>query len=436
MTENVLPHSVVRFLTMHVLQVGPVPRRVGGRNTGGVANHIWDLSRQLTDEGYDVSVLAHNLYESRSNAVVRDGVKIYGVNWRRLAKRFGALFSPAELYAVNRDYFGQFSPTERAKYLAYHLHCRSVFAELSPDVIHNHHLGFKCPIVHHERNVTLDGEPPILTSVHGFHGMMFGDECSKANHERLIRDGYALSSNLLLNSSQVRDEATELLPDLESKRYAVGINGIDGKRYRPFAGQSGGATEISEGTDEPADRSEIGDSDEITTLLYVSRLEERKGIFTLLDALSDGFPGTDVRCLVVGDGEERTAVERRIADHGIEDMVEMRGFVSELVDCYNEADVLVVPSYHEDFGLIYAEAMSCGTPVVGTTNVPESVIPNADVGVRVPPKDPDLLRDAIRDAVRTEWDAEKIRDHARTFHWERKIEEYDDIYADLVNGEF
>lgn len=413
-------------MTMHVLQVGPVPRRVGGRNTGGVANHIWDLSRQLTDEGYDVSVLAHNLYESRSDPVVREDVEIYGVNWKRLGGHLGTVSAPGDLYAVNRDYFGQFPPAERAKYLAYHLHCRSVFAELSPDVIHNHHLGFKCPIVHHERDATLDADPPILTSVHGFHGMMFGDERSKANHERLIRDGYALSSNLLLNSSQVRSEATELLPDLESKRYAVGINGIDGQRYRPNGGAGvTGTREDGEGTgDEPA------------TLLYVSRLEERKGIFTLLDALSAEFSASDVRCLVVGEGEERPAVERRITDHGIGEMVELKGFVPELADYYDEADVLVVPSYHEDFGLIYAEAMSCGTPVIGTTNVPESVIPNESVGFRVPPKDPASLRDAIRTAIRTEWDTETILDHARTFHWERKIEEYDDIYADLVNGEF
>ncbi|WP_266080475.1 glycosyltransferase family 4 protein [Haladaptatus caseinilyticus] len=397
---------------MNVLQVGPVPKRVGGKNTGGVANHLWDLSTNLVANGYEVNVLAHNLYDSTCNPTTKDGVRIYGVDWKRTVTNTDTYRSAGDLLSVNREYFGQFPPVDRIKYLVYHLHCRSVFERIDPDLIHNHHLGFKCPIVHHERNVTLDGEVPILTSVHGFHGMMFGDEKSKADHETLIRDSYALSDNLLLNSSQVLDEANHLFSDLDKKEYYVGINGVDGEKYHP--------------TGKPLDTTDQ------TTLLYVSRLEERKGIFTLLDALSDGFSPENVRCIVVGDGEEKPEVERRIETNRIEDVVELKGFVPKLVDYYNEADVLVVPSYHEDFGLIYAEALSCGTPVIATTNVPESLIPNEEIGLRIPPNDSDRLVDAIETASHKEWNTAKILDHARTYHWRNKIADYNEIYTDLV----
>ena len=110
--------------------------------------------------------------------------------------------------------------------------------------------------------------------------------------------------------------------------------------------------------------------DEKMVILYVGRIEPLKGIDLLLNAfaLLDNTAGT--RLLVVGgrpgqDGE-LGRLKSMALELGIEDLVTFTGAVghTELPDYYSAADVFVLPSYYESFGLAALEAMACGTPVV------------------------------------------------------------------------
>ena len=109
-------------------------------------------------------------------------------------------------------------------------------------------------------------------------------------------------------------------------------------------------------------------------LLYVGRVQQLKGPDLLLRAVAcleeDEKHGLQV-LIVGGDRDEDVELVqlRELAqDLGISDMVSFIGMVEQkqLSLFYSAADVCVVPSHYESFGLVAAEALACGTPVVAS----------------------------------------------------------------------
>ncbi len=136
-------------------------------------------------------------------------------------------------------------------------------------------------------------------------------------------------------------------------------------------------------------------------MLTVARLsvhDRYKGVdrvLRLMPALRSRFP--DLVYLVVGDGDDRPRLAALARDLGISDAVRFAGRVpdEELVDHYRLADLFVMPSSKEGFGIVFLEAMACGVPAVGL-DVDGSVDPLslAPLGHAVPEAEllPTILR--------------------------------------------
>ena len=107
-------------------------------------------------------------------------------------------------------------------------------------------------------------------------------------------------------------------------------------------------------------------------ILYVGRIEPLKGLDILISALTLMEDTSDTRLVIVGGELGKDAEIKRlkslVRDLDLEEMVTFAGAVSHtaLPDYYNAADVFVLPSYHESFGLVALEAMACGTPLVAS----------------------------------------------------------------------
>jgi glycosyltransferase involved in cell wall biosynthesis len=140
-------------------------------------------------------------------------------------------------------------------------------------------------------------------------------------------------------------------------------------------------------------------------ILFVGRLAEKKGVRYLLDAM----PGVlsqapDATLVIVGDGPLRDELEQQARDLSITHRVRFLGAKrpEDLPAYYNTADVFVGPSIvaeggdTESFGLVFAEAMACGCPVVAS-NVGgiSDLVRNEETGLLVPQKDPGALALAI-----------------------------------------
>lgn len=143
-------------------------------------------------------------------------------------------------------------------------------------------------------------------------------------------------------------------------------------------------------------------------LLTVGRLsssERYKGheqVFACLPALRAEFP-TMIH-VVAGEGDDRARLEARAAElTGAPDSVRFLGYVpdAELPDLYRLADLFVMPSSDEGFGIVYLEAAACGLRVVGGAGGGSGdAIPDSRVGLTVDPRDQEALMAAIRSQLR------------------------------------
>ncbi len=132
--------------------------------------------------------------------------------------------------------------------------------------------------------------------------------------------------------------------------------GVDVNRFRPL--------------DQAQCRAKLGIGRE-RVLLYVGRLERLKGVDILLRAMSQLEHSAGVKLLIIGgsaNSPELARLQRMAKDLRIDRQVRFLGTVphTELPVYYNAADVCVLPSYYESFGLAALEAAACGKPVVAS----------------------------------------------------------------------
>ncbi len=134
-------------------------------------------------------------------------------------------------------------------------------------------------------------------------------------------------------------------------------------------------------------------------LLTVGTLTHRKAPDVLIEALArlKDLVWTSV---LVGSTDRDSAVTTKvralIAQHGLGDRVALRGEMDDLSFAYDSADVFVLPSRHEGYGMVFAEAMARGLPIVAcAAGAVTGTVPR-DAGLLVPPDDPEALANALR----------------------------------------
>lgn len=178
------------------------------------------------------------------------------------------------------------------------------------------------------------------------------------------------------------------------------------------------------------------------SVLYAGRLCERKGLPLLLEAMSilrGRHPGAKLH--VIGEGALRAGLEQTARRLGIADRVEFLGKVgeAELAGWYNRAEVFVLPSLFEGFGIVCVEAMACGTPVVaarapGVTDI----IEDGRNGLLVD-RDPARLADAVASLLADGGLARALagegrRDVLEKFNWAQIADRFADLYRRLVTA--
>jgi len=180
---------------------------------------------------------------------------------------------------------------------------------------------------------------------------------------------------------------------------------------------------------------------EIPQLVSVSRLVRRKGIHHLLTALSRlQKAGYAFSLRIVGDGNYRTELEQIRDRLGLFGCVQFMGYApyENLPAMYQQADLFVLPSLTESFGQVFAEAMACGLPVVGTTvgGIPE-VVGQEQRQWLVTPGDVDALTDLLTTVLQSpeRWRQMGMRNATyirQRFSWARVASDYAALYAEVI----
>lgn len=142
-------------------------------------------------------------------------------------------------------------------------------------------------------------------------------------------------------------------------------------------------------------------------VLYVGRFDPRKGIETLVraSAQSQAFSEGNLKLVIVGgscpdrlDGQERSRIEHIVQETELIEKTLFTGQVKHniLPFYYAAADVCVIPSYYEPFGLVAIEALACGTPVIASdVGGLKFTVLSGKTGLRVSPDNVAALSTAI-----------------------------------------
>ena len=136
-------------------------------------------------------------------------------------------------------------------------------------------------------------------------------------------------------------------------------------------------------------------------LLCVATLTPRKGHTVLIDALAQ-LTEFDWQCDCIGglahDPRHADAIAARIRDQGLEDRIQLLGERAQdkLGDAYDQADLFVLPSHYEGYGMVITEAVSRGLPVITTTGGALAYTLPRGAGIGVAPGDAQALADALR----------------------------------------
>jgi glycosyltransferase involved in cell wall biosynthesis len=135
---------------------------------------------------------------------------------------------------------------------------------------------------------------------------------------------------------------------------------------------------------------------ETLILLCVARLEPEKDVQALLRAVSIIESSMPFHCVIIGDGSERSRLERFVRDTKIQDKVSFLGFRDDVPSIMKAADIFVLPAPAEPFGLVVVEAMMAGLPVIAIDNGgPAEIVINEQTGFLVPPADVKAMLDAL-----------------------------------------
>jgi glycosyltransferase involved in cell wall biosynthesis len=296
---------------------------------------------------------------------------------------------------------------------------RSLAEKLAPDIIQTHAVKSHFLI----RRAGLDRVRPWLAFHHGY---TWPDLRARA-YNQLDRWSLRSARQVVTVSAPFRDELVR--HGVAAERIAIVYNAIDpnwGSRVRDAA---------------PSLRRQLGIAPENKVILIVGRLSREKDHLTLLKAFDQIRKAgrSDAHLVVVGDGPERSRIERQIQELKLGAHVSMAGQQPSAEPYYGLADVAVLSSRSEGSPNALLEAMAAGVPAVATAvgGIPEMVA-DGESALLVPPDNSRAMADALTAALTDRELVEKLTRAARQLVETRyspdlRAETLRKLYRDLTN---
>jgi glycosyltransferase involved in cell wall biosynthesis len=173
---------------------------------------------------------------------------------------------------------------------------------------------------------------------------------------------------------------------------------------------------------------------DVKQILIIGRLVPQKGHSILFEALAELDDRYAYTLHVVGDGPLRASLEETAHECGIAERIIWHGALTDVATYYAEADLVVIPSRWEGFGLVALEAMVSARPVVASqTGGLTDIITHTKTGWLVPPDDVQALRSTVEVVfAHTPTEVREVGERARTWATEHgSIDHMADAYAQL-----
>ncbi len=337
--------------------------RLGEKDTGGMNVYVLQLAREFVAKGYEVDVFTrYHDPEDPKIVELEDGARVIHLNAGPLDAAKEDLFNYIPMFLRDLNDF------QRAEETPY-------------DIIHSHYWlsGRVGMALSREWNV------PHVTTFHTLAKTKLRARVGE-REPQLRQDIEALvmsdSDGIVVSTEEEKHDVISLY-NAPSHKVEVIPAGVNLDMFSPV--------------DQDCARRELGIQEE-NIILYVGRIEPLKGIDILLRAVPLLECANDLRVLVVGgnpSGDTEMERLKTIAEElGIRDSVTFTGPVPQdrLPTYYSAADIFVLPSHAESFGLAALEAMACGTPVVvSRVGGLKTFVDNAETGYLVPWRCPEAF---------------------------------------------
>lgn len=376
---------------------------------GGLARHVRKLAEELVAQGASVDVLTRG--GERGPAVEeRGGVSVHRVSeprWPRDLDRFLAWVE-----RMNEDMLAAGS---------------ALGEERGYDLVHGHDwlVAHACAALSERLGV------PYLTTIHATeHGRHQGwvDKPPQSHIHGVERWMAQAADSVIVCSHYMRGHVADIF-GLDERRVTVIPNGIDPGELRPVDDLAALRAQFAEGHEK--------------LVLLVGRLVYEKGFQLALDALPGVIERVGaVRFLVAGSGTHEQELKAQAADLGLDRHGVFLGWIGDdaLHSLYRIADLCVVPSLYEPFGLVALEAMASGCPcIVADTGGLREVVPAGErVGLRFNGGDAEhlgtmierlLVDEALRDRLVAE-----ASEHVLSFDWADVAQRTGEVYRRLVGA--
>jgi glycogen(starch) synthase len=375
---------------------------------GGLARHVRKLSEALVGLGTEVHVLTRGGEESPADEEVA-GVQVHRVLEPSRPRDLGEFVAWIE--RMNADMLA--AGVELGDSLDF-------------DLVHGHDWLVAAACDHLARRFGA----PLVTTIHATeHGRHQGwvDKHPQSYIHGVESWISNRSDRVIACSSYMREQIADIF-DVPESRVAVIPNGIDPGDL-PAADQA----ELSRLRGEFA-------APEERLVLLIGRLVYEKGFQIALEAmpeLIERVPGT--RFLVAGSGTHELELKKQAADLGLNEHGTFLGWIGDdvLHQLYRIADVCVVPSIYEPFGLVALEAMATGCPcIVADTGGLREVVPHGEVGLRFRTRDPEALGGMV-ERVLTEAELRErlvaeASEHVLRFDWNDVAKRTAEVYEELT----
>lgn len=288
-----------------------------------------------------------------------------------------------------------------------------------PDLIHLHWIfpsGMAAP------KLKLAGYPVIIT-VHG------GDWYTNLDNKSLlplIFDSLEAADGLICVGKQLYNDILEELPQLKNKLYHI-PHGIDTSLFKPPSKKTSSKQQLSW-------------NDGTIHLLCVANLYYEKGVDLLIMSLIK-LKSYSCHLHIVSahqDSNEKNRILDIIQEHNLQDQITFHPQQSQtdLVLYLQAADLLISPSRKEGFGLVVAEAIACGTPVLATRSGGPEEIVTSECGLLVEAGNAKSLSNGLLNILRKldEYQVKKMHHYIKTnFSVSAKERNLLSVYDDLVS---
>jgi glycosyltransferase involved in cell wall biosynthesis len=360
---------------------------------GGIAAHVYELSKRLIKMGHEVVIITPTNKECNNNETIIDGMTVYRVPKIKVPKLRTYYYSYKALNLIN-----------------------NLLKQKEFDIFHYHNLLPESIYTKKLTNYNL-----IFTAHESFFLKLFENE---KNYKRLR--WYLSHPDWIIGPSEELVSVAVKLGYPQNKTTFI-PNGVDIDKFNPNVKKG----EL---------RKKLNIDSRTKIILSTRRLVEKNGVEYLIKAIPH-VKHKDIKVVLVGDGPEKNKLIQLAKQLNLNDLVVFMGTIQndKLPEIYADSDIVVLPSLKEATSISGLEAMASGKALIGTKvgGIPY-LIDNEITGLIVEPRNPVAIADAIDKILSNNLDIQyglnarkKVEEK---FSWEVIAKETEKVYLGVLEN--